>query len=563
MLKNNIAQEINSALKKAGFKNINKTDFHVTRSKFDKFGDFSVNILDISQKLNLVPNRLAEKIVKKINNKDILIEYTPNGYLNFKISSNHLKQNLVNILTKKSKDDVRSLGKNEIIVIDYSSPNIAKPMGVGHLRSTILGQSLVNIYRYLGYKVIGDNHVGDWGTQFGKIILAYKKWSKIKLEKLTIKNILDLYIKFHLLAKDNHDLEQSAQIEFKKLEDGDKENTIIWKKIKNLSLKEFEKIYKILDIHFDKSLPESFYLKMAQNVISEALKNKIAILDQGAVIISLVDENFPPLLIRKKDEATLYATRDLACLDYRINKFKARKIIYVVGNEQNLYMRQLFASARKLQFEIELTHVNFGLIRLGTQKMSTRSGNIIYLEDLICKSIEKAKKVIIEKNPKISSANLQKTAEAIGVSAVKYNDLSQNRNTDINFSYDKMMSQKGNSALYLFYAYARAKSVLRKSKNNIFKQINCDSFDKFEEELLRTLLHFHDSIIESAENFSPNIIADYIFKLAEKFNNFYENVNILKAQEDKKILRLAIVSATAETIKSGLDLLGIKVLEKI
>jgi arginyl-tRNA synthetase len=473
-------------------------------------------------------------------------------------------------LVKKDKYGSSNLGKGKTVIVDYSSPNIAKPFGIGHLRSTIIGQAIYNIYKFLGYKVIGDNHIGDWGTQFGKLIYAIKKWGKEKeINKNPIKELHSLYVKFHKEAESNPELEEEARIWFKKLEQGDKEAKRVWKKCVDWSFKEFDRTYKILGIQIDLTLGESFYQSMLKDVIKKALEKKVAIKSKGALIISFPNDILPPLMIQKSDGATLYSTRDLATIDYRFEKFNPAKIIYEVGNDQVLYLKQLFFAAELLRYSKRenFFHVAHGMMRLSTGKMSTRKGKTVFLEEVLDGAIKKAKYVVTEKNPELSKKEKEKIAKIIGIGAVKYNDLSQHYSRDIIFDWDKILNLKGNSGPYLQYTFARAHSILRKSRaktQDIKKFKEQELKEEQEIKLLKMLSKFPEVVEESADIYSPNLICNFLLELCQEFNLFYEKIPVLKAKtKDLKIARLALIEGISQVIKNGLNLLGIEVLEKI
>lgn len=561
--KEKIKNELKSASSMSGL--CYSDDFAILVPENTLHGDYAVNIFKCAKDTNIKPINLGKKIISNLSKTFYDAELLDNGYINFKIKKNILISNLYEILKLKEKYAQENIGKNNVVVIDFSSPNIAKPMSVGNIRSTIIGSALYNIYKYLGYKVIGDNHLGDWGTQFGKLIYAYKKWG-INKRSIDVKFLLWLYVKFHNEVKDNPKLDEYARAEFKLLENGDKENIKIWQKFRNISIREFNKIYKLLNIKFDKELGESFYNIYLKNVIKKALLDGIAKESDGAIVIPFSDvDNIPPLLIQKSDGTTLYATRDLATLEYRAKKFRPKKVIYVIGNEQKLYLRELFLAFKKMGYgNIDFIHVGFGLIRLKDEKMSTRTGNIILLEDLINQAIIKSKTITLGKNKNISKSDLIKSSHEIGIGAIKYNDLSQNRKTDIVFDLDKMLSLTGNSSLYLQYTYARAKKIIDKAVfNNIKINKNIEILDT-ENEILKKMLHFKEIICESASNYEPNHIANYLYNLANLYNYFYQKNPILKEENiDLKTLRIMITKAVMIIIKTGLKLLGINTLNKI
>ena len=575
-------KEIISKIARDLYKDIEIPDFAVEWPQDKNFGDYASNIaMVLTGKLNKNPMEIAVKIESRINkderSKNLFSKVTivKPGFINFKISDQHLRKNLCGILKKKDKFGSSDLGKDKTVVIDYSAPNIAKPMHIGHLRSTIIGQSLYNIYKFLGYKTIGDNHIGDWGTQFGKLIYAYKHWGdKKKIDKDPIEEMTKLYVRFHKEAEKNSELEELARKETKKLQDKDSENIKIWKFLVKESLKDFKKIYKTLNIKFDHTLGESSYDNMLGNIVSEAIERKIAIESEGAIVIDLDRYNISPFLIRKSDGAYLYTTTDLATAKYREEKFKADKILYVVSNEQALHFQKLFASLDLLGWckDIRVEHIKFGMV-LGEsgKKFSTRKGDTVKLVDLINRSIEFAKKAVEEKNPKLSMKEKKKIAKIVGIGAIKYNDLSQNRMTDITFNWDKMLSFEGNSAPYLQYTCARINS-LRKKYNSLYKLNRVNIFDKpdfrllkenIEKDIMRQLIKFPEAVENAARENSPHLIALYVYDLASLYNNFYNSVPILKSEKQIAKTRIYLSKSTAIVIKNGLNLLGIDVLERM
>jgi arginyl-tRNA synthetase len=583
MLNKEIKGIISRAVKDL-YKDIEIPGFAVEWPQDKDFGDYASNVaMVLAGKLNKDPMKVAEEIKNILRqaqddiNKNLFSEITiaKPGFINFRISDQYLRKNLCGILKKKDKFGSSDLGKDKTIVIDYSAPNIAKPMHIGHLRSTIIGQSLYNIYKFLGYKVIGDSHIGDWGTQFGKLIYAYKNWGdKKKINKNPIEEMTKLYIRFHKEAEKNEKLEELARKETKKLQDKDNENIKIWKFLVRESLKDFNKIYKLLNIKFDYVLGESFYDNMLENIIKEGFDKKIAIKSEGAIIINLDKYNLPPSLIKKSDDAYLYTTTDLAAIKYRKEKFKPDKILYVVANEQALHFQQLFASAKKygLCESIELEHIKFGMVLGETgKKFSTRKGETVELDDLISKSIKLSQEIVEEKNPKLSKKEKKKIAKVVGLGAIKYNDLSQNRLTDITFNWDKMLSFEGNSAPYLQYTCARISS-LRKKYNNLYKLNRVNVFDKpdfsllkedIEKDIMRQLIKFPEAIENAARENAPHLIALYIYELASLYNNFYNSVPILKSEKQIAKVRIYLSKSVMIIIRNGLDLLGIATLKKM
>ena len=547
-----------------------KIDFSVEVPEEKTHGDYATNIaLVLSKKLKKAPMEIAESLHSKfqiLNSKFLdKIEVAKPGFINFFLKPEFLQEQIKEILKADKNFGRQRTGNGQTVIIDYSSPNIAKPMHVGHLRSTIIGQALYNIYKFLGFKTIGDNHLGDWGTQFGIMIAACKKY-KINLRNITIKQMLDIYVKFNKEIKKNPELQKKAREEFKKLEDGDKENRKIWEILHEKSLKEFEKIYKILEVKFDLTLGESFYEKYLKQEIETALKKKIAIKNpDNSVIITLDKFNLPPFLIQKSDGATLYSTRDLATIRYRVKKYKPVKIIYVVGNEQTLPFEQLFHSVELLKYisSDKLFHIKFGMVLdENRKKLATRTGRVVSAEELINKAIELANKIIQEKNPKLPTKEREKAAKIIGIGALKYNDLSQNRQTDIIFNWQKMLSLKGNSGPYLQYSYVRLRSILRKAGR--LKAFKPELLKEKEElEILKELIKFPEIVEESGEKFQVNLLSNYLYNLASLINGFYEKFPILKAEKDIKLARLALIKAATIVLKRGLNLMGVSTPEKM
>lgn len=540
-----------------------KEDFEVFIPSQLEFGDLSTNLAFVlAQKQHSSPFTIAQDLTSELMiNKNFSqffekIEFK-NGYLNFFINEKFLFEK-----TKKSLVKNKKLSKT--VIVDFSSPNIGKPLSIAHLRSTIIGDSLSRIYDYLGFKVIRDNHLGDWGLQIGKLIAAFKIYSKKKLNQITLQDLYELYVKFNDQEKNDPSLTQLAKLETKKLQNNDKENLKIWKVFYQKTLTHYKKIYNILNVNFDYFYGESHYQKIAQKLIADLEKRKKAIKSEGALIISLEEYNLPPLIIQKSDESLLYASNDLATIVFREKKFKPSKILYVVASEQALYFEQLFKAAFKLKLtKSELLHIKFGML-LGEnkKKLSTRGGKIVDLEEVMNLAINKALTFVLKKNPKMSKKQALKIAQVIGIGALKYNDLSQNKLNDIPLDWNKLLSLNSNSSIYLQYTYARFFNILKKA--HFKKPLN--SLKNMEIEdlmILRKLSQFKEVIQNSQEENSPNLIANYLYSLSVLANNYYEKTNILKSEVKLKNQRLTLVYYLTLIIETGLDLLGINVLPKI
>jgi len=539
------------------------------KPKYSNLGDISFPCFHLSKQLKKNPYDIAIELKEKLQILPLEIEKVDalGGYLNFFLNKKTFIISTVNkILKQKDKYGSKKQNKKKI-VIDFSSPNIAKPMSIGHLRSTIIGNSLYKIHSFLGYKCIAINFLGDYGTQFGKLLVAYKKWnpSKAEFEKDPINTLLKLYNKFHVEAESNLKLEDEARKEFKKLEEGDKENIVLWKKFRALSIKEFEKFYSILGVKFDLYSGESFYRKDAAQIITEMRRRNIAVESQNALIVNLEKYNLPPLLIRKSDGATMYSTRDIAAAAARYNTYKFEKMLYVVASEQNTYFKQLFKTLEILgmKWAKDCRHVNFGMIYMEKGKISTRKGEIIFLEDVIEKIINLSREMIADR--KLSEAEKSKIAKAVGVSALIYSDLSNDRIKDIKFDWDRILRLDGDSGPYLQYTYARANSILTKIKakpKNLSKKDLDINLAEEEKELALLLNEFPLIVENAASSFSPHVIANYVRKVADTFNTFYEKCPVLKAENERNV-RLALTAATAQVIKNSLLLLGMIPLEKM
>lgn len=542
-----------------------------------RFGHYTTNVaFALAKETRKVPLEVARELVEKIRLSDVghmieKAEAVAPGFVNITLLSQTLREEFGSIVKAGAKWGmplgILRRGSGQAVVIDYSAPNIAKPMSVGHLRSTIIGAALYNIFRFSGWKTIGDNHLGDWGRQFGILIAAYKErpaTSDKRQGKATIGDLMRLYVDYNARMKEDAALEERARLETKKLQDGDRENTKLWKQFYKISLAEFKKIYTLLGVKFDYSYGESHYKDMLSGIVSDALSKGVAVRSEGAVIIPVPDK--APLVIQKSDEAFLYATTDIATVKQRVKQWKPDLILYVVGNEQTLHLEQLFYAVKQLQIVSRetMSHVKFGMI-LGEdmKKLSTRAGKHIALEEVIEEAIERARAVVDEKRPDLSERERAKIAKAIGIAALKYNDLSQNRQSDIAFQWDKMLNLEGNSAPYLMYSYARLKSIIRKAgrKRTIFDAKALAS--PLELGLVAKLIRFPEVLHEITQSYFPHHLTDYLYELAKEVSAFYEQEPVLKAAPDVRAARLALIGAVAQTMKTGLGLLGIETLEKM
>ena len=520
------------------------------------------------------PKKLAEDWAKKINEtKNEFIENAQalGPYLNINLKKQKIYSLILKDISKlKSKFGQSDLNIKKVAVIDYSGPNIAKPIGVGHLRSTIIGQALANIYEATGYSVIRDNHLGDWGTQFGKLVYAYRQWGdKKKIAENPIKELNELYVKFHKEAEKNPEIEDKAREIFRKMEEGDSELIKLWMKFRSISIAEFKKIYERLGIKFDMYIGESYFAGETDKIVEECLEKKLAKKDEETGAIAVEDlDGLPSFLLRKKDDSGLYITRDLAALIFRMEVFEPDDILYAVGEEQSLHFRQLFALARALGYidGAKAKHIGFGLVLSGGEKMSTRKGTLIELEELIKQSVEKSKEILRQKNKDLSEKEIEEISEIIGLGAVVYNDLRQSRQKNISFDWKRMLDFEGGSAVYLQYTVARINSILKKLnageiEEKIFKLV----FEKESEfALARKMMFFPVVILEAQKHNSPHLIAVYLEELAQLFNHFYNEVSIIGTEDaNLRLSRISLIKSVATVIKNGLKLLGVKTPEKI
>ncbi|NUU98996.1 arginyl-tRNA synthetase [Marinitoga sp. 1154] len=540
----------------------------VQKTANENFGDFQTNYAMINAKtLKKSPRSIAQEIVDNLPENNIIekVEIAGPGFINFYIRNEFLTGYLLKI--ENENPDFSFIKDKGTVVIDYSSPNIAKPMHIGHLRSTVIGDSIKRIYKYLGYNVVGDNHLGDWGTQFGKLIVGYRLWlDKENYEKDPIGEMERIYVKFEKEAEKNPELLEEARQELKKLQDGETENRKLWQEFIDLSLKEYNKIYKRMDIEFDTYYGESHYHEIMPEIVKMLLEKGIATYSEGAVVVFFDEkENLPPAIIQKKDGAFLYATSDLACIKFRRETYKPNRILYVTDERQQTHFKQVFNIAKKLGWDDNYQHIWFGLMRFADGVFSTRKGNVIKLEELLDKAVEKARKIVEEKNPNLTDEEKNEIAEAIGIGAVKYSDLSQNRISHIIFDWDKMLSFEGNTAPYLLYTYARIQSLKRKASEKGYKIENSELIinEKIERKLGLLLTQLPVITMRAAEDYKPNLIADYLFELAQTYNSFYNNLPVLKEKEDILKSRLLLSHLAGEVLKKGLDLLGIRVVDKM
>ncbi len=531
-----------------------------------EMGDFAFPCFRLAQKFRKSPAAIATDLMGKLQDNALFERVSSDGpYLNLVIARSLLATEiLTEIQQEKENFGSSDQGKGKTVVIDFSSPNIAKPFSVGHLRSTVIGHSLYRLYSALGYKVVGINHLGDWGTQFGKLITAFKKWGQTEeLQYDPIGHFFHLYVRFHAEAEKNPQLEEEGRFWFRELEKGNEEALLLWQEFRELSLREFKRIYDFLGIEFDSYQGESFYNERLAETVAEVKSTGITRESEGALIVDL-GADMPPCLLQKTDGATLYATRDISAALYRYEKYKFAHLLYVVGSDQILHFKQLFKVLQLMgqDWASLCQHVPFGMVRFQEGKMSTRKGRVILLEEVLNKAVELAQEIIQEKNPTLE--NKEKVARQVGIGAVIFGDLTNDRSKDILFDWKKILDFSGETAPYIQYSHARICSILRQEPLPTGAIIKGELYAATEEKvLLLTLGRFPAAVAKAAEVNKPSVLARYLLALARDFNHFYHNCPVLKVAGEKRLARLLLIDAVRLVLKKGLFLLGIEAPEEM
>ncbi len=537
-----------------------------------EMGEFAFPCFQLAKTMRKAPNMIAIDLKEKIE-KDGFEKIECFGpYLNFFLDKGvFIKNTIEKILEEGDAYGSSIIGEGKNIVVEYSSPNIAKPFHVGHLFTTVIGNSLYKILSFEGYNCTGVNHLGDWGTQFGKLIYAYKNWvDEEALAKEPINELLRIYVKFHEEADKNPTLNDEAKMYFKKLEDGSVEEVKLWTKFRDLSLVEFKKLYKTLNVKFDSYAGESFYCDKMDDVIKDIDAKGLLVESNGAKVVMLDEYNMPPCIIKKSDGATIYATRDLAAATYRKNTYDFYKNIYVVGKDQSLHFNQVFTTLKLMgnKWADDCKHVAFGTVRFADKKLSTRKGDVIFLDDLLNQAVAKTLEIINEKNPELE--NKEDVAKKVGIGAIIFTYLKNHRERDIIFNWEEMLSFEGETGPYVQYTYARAKSILRKvaenrneHKNNVELDYNkLNSKEEFE--LVKELEGFQNSIMYAIDKLEPSMVTRYVIEVAKAFNKFYNQHNIANLEdESNKKAKIKMVEATCQVIKNALNLIGIEVVDRM
>ena len=536
-----------------------KKEYEIPKSEF---GDLAFPCFSLAKKFRKNHVIIAAELSEKLNEKlsDFGSFSGNGGYLNFRFSDDFLARGILSELMERKEKFGWEENTGKTVIIDFSSPNIAKPFSIGHLRSTSIGNALRKILIANGMNVIGVNHLGDWGTQFGKLIYAYRKWGNESIfNEKGVDYLLELYVKFHNEAEKDPSLDEFGREEFKKLEHGDTENRKLWEKFRDISLDEFKKIYERLGIEFDHFTGESFYEDKLEDTIKRLFDKGLLEKSEGAEIVNLNDQGMPPALIRKNDGSTLYLTRDLAAAIYRKEVLKADLLLYVVGSEQKLHFNQLKAVVKKLGYDWyeNIHHIDFGLFRFSGEKMSTRKGKIIFMKDVLDEAKNTILNIIKEKNPELYEK--ERIAEEVGAGAIIFGDLVNERIKNITFSWEKMLQFEGDTGPYVQYAHARCKSILRKSGFSENEKFNIpEKISEYERELLREIMIYSVKINKVSNSYKPHYIAESLLKITKSFNRFYQNCPVINAKNDLKDFRLMIVFLTATILKSGMSLLGMR-----
>jgi arginyl-tRNA synthetase len=535
-----------------------------------EFGDYQCNhSMGFAKRLKKNPRQIADAVVKSAPPIEAVVklEIAGPGFINITLNQDWLAGR-VNAVGSDPLCGTPQAGAGKTVILDYSSPNVAKPMHIGHIRSTVIGNALDRLHRFLGYQVISDNHLGDWGTQFGIMIMGYRHFAdSVALETAPIEELERVYVKSYEQSKQDETWLAQARQELVKLQAGDPENRRLWQQFVELSLKEFAHIYNRLDVKFDLMRGESYYNDRLPGVVQALLDQGLARESEGALVAFLDEEKLPPCIVKKTDGGFNYATTDLATIQSRIEEFHPDKIIYVTDERQQNHFRQVFAVARKLGCKTHLEHVWFGLMRLPEGTFSTRQGNVIKLEKYLDEAEARALAVVKESSPEMPEERQANIARAAGIGAVKYTDLSQNPQSLVTFTWEKALALDGNSAPYLQYAYARIASVQDKYRD-LYPGQDPAKFpillgEPIERVLAIMILRFPEAVVRAADSYKPSILADYLYELASAYSTFYQNVPFLKAPEGIRESRVRLCSAVAKLLRQGLKLLGIETPDRI
>lgn len=550
--------------------NVNEIEKSIENPKGVDNGDYAFPCFKLAKVLRKAPPIIAEETKQKlvVDEKIVTKVEVVGGYINFFVNKEILGSQVLQEIANSEQYGKSEIGKNQNIVIDYSAPNIAKPFHIGHLRSTVIGGALYNIYKYLGYNVTGVNHLGDYGTQFGKLIEGYKRWgSEYSINENPIDELTKIYIRINQACKDDESILEECRNNFKKLEDGDPYCVELWNKFKNVSLKEFQKVYDLLGSKFDSWNGEAFYSDKMGEIVELLEKSGKLVKSEGARIIDLEDKGMAPCIIEKSNGSSTYATRDLAAIMYRARTYDFDKALYVTSYEQVLHFKQVFETAKLLGLDEKyingLEHVPFGMVLLKTGKMSTREGNMIKLEDLLNEAMLRAEKIIEEKNPDLE--NKKEVAKKVGIGAVIFNDLSNSRVKDEIFDWDTILNFQGETGPYIQYTYVRTKSVIEKAGGvPDIKDVKVSYLlDDASSKILKLIYNFEDILNQVTDKNEPSILSRYLIDVAKAYSNFYNENKIIDDDKDVQNARVYLTFAVGKVLKTGAELLGIEMPDRM
>ena len=562
---------IGQAIAKVTNLNEEELESYIEKPKDQKNGDYAFPCFRLAKELRKAPAIIANDIQEKIevDKEEIEKVEVVGGYLNFYINKNAITKEVLEKVEIDEEYGKSKIGEGKNIIVDYSSPNIAKQFHIGHLRSTVIGAALYKIYKHLGYNVTGINHLGDYGTQFGKLIEGYKLWgNEYNLEEAPIDKLTEIYVRISQLCKEDEKVLEECRNNFKKLEEGDEYCVKLWKEFTDLSLKEYQKVYDLLGSKFDAWIGESFYVDKVPEVLERLEKSGKLVESQGAKIIDLEDKGIKtPCIIKKTNGSSTYATRDLAAILYRARTYDFDKALYLTSYEQSLHFKQIFEVAKLLGMDEKYTngliHVPFGMVLLPTGKMSTREGKVIKLEDLLEEAIQRAKKVIEEKNPGLE--NKDEIAKKVGIGAVIFNDLANNRIKDEIFEWDQILNFQGETGPYIQYTYVRTKSVLEKvEKVPEFSTIDLNELsDEYSQNIIKLMYNFENTLVQVTKKEEPSILSRYLIDLAKAYSSFYNENKIITDEQKTQDARVYLTYAVGQVLKTGANLLGIDMPEKM
>ena len=532
----------------------------------ETMGDYSFPCFQLAKTLRKNPALISKEIASEIELEDFAEIKNVGPYINFFLDRKKFENEVINTIIDKKENFGRSdMGKDKTVVLDFSSVNIAKPFHIGHIRSTVIGDAIRNIHEFLGYNTVASNYIGDYGTQFGTMIAAYKLWGDDdKLNQNPIQELLNLYVRYNSEASENEEMMDVAREEFKKLEEGEEEATRLWSWFKEISFKEFDRVYKLLDIEFDNYKGESYSSKYIPEVIDELKEKNLLVESDAAQIIDLSAYDMPPSIIIKSNGSSAYITRDIATAIVRKKEYDFDENLYVVATQQNLHFKQLWKILELMGYDLYkgCKHIPFGMVSLKDQTLSTRKGQVVFLEDVLNKAIAKTREIMENRDDTVE--NIDEVSRIVGIGAVKFQELYNNRIKDYVFDWDEVLNFDGETGPYVQYTYARAKSVLRKAGVDEIKPIDIEKITNDEEfSLVKKLAGFEDIVIKAKEKYEPSLITRHLTEIAKSFNKFYNSAKIMVEDEKLKEERLALAFATAIVIKTALGLLGIKTVEKM